>query len=407
MDRATDISAAPPVSSAVRDCLKTLIRFDTTSHRSNLALVEHVRDFLATHGVTAKLFYNSERSKANLYATIGPPHRSGYVLSGHTDVVPVLGQDWSVEPWEGVEKDGRIYGRGACDMKGFIAAALAQVPHMVRAQLDRPIHFCFSYDEEIGCVGVRSLLAFLSEQPVRPRGCVVGEPTGMRIVSAHKGKLSVHCRVRGHACHSSLAPRGVNAVEAAARMVVFISDLAERTGVEGPFDHAFDIPFTTIQTGVIRGGSVLNIVPSECEFEFEIRHRPGDDPYAYLQEIQRYAFDRLQPQMQHRGPSTGFEFEERSRFVGLDTDPDHEIVRLALRLAGETGLSKVAFGTEGGGYDAIGIPTVVCGPGNIEQAHKPDEFVSLEQLALCERFIGRLIETLSSPPTPEKNVGQP
>ncbi len=397
MDHAEESPTTSPVSAEVCALLKTLIGFDTTSHRSNLALIEYVRDYLSAHSVDARLFYNRERNKANLFATVGPTQGSGYVLSAHTDVVPVLGQDWSVDPWEAVQKDGRIYGRGACDMKGFIAAALAQVPRMLRAELELPIHFCLSYDEEVGCVGVRSLLGFLSEQAVKPKGCIVGEPTGMRVVSAHKGKLSVHCRVRGHASHSSLAPRGVNAVETAARVVAFLADLAQRTGVEGPFDHAFDVPFTTVHTGVIRGGSALNIVPNECVFDFEIRHLPADDPDAYLREVRAYALQHLQPQMQERAADTGFDFVELSRFPGLETASDQDIVRLAQRLAGDDALHKVAFGTEGGGYDAIGVPTVVCGPGSIDQAHRPDEYVSLDQLGRCEHFIGRLIETLGTP----------
>jgi acetylornithine deacetylase len=395
MDHSKDVASPVPVSQEVRDWLTTLIGFDTTSHRSNLALIDCVRDYLAGYAVSSQLFFNTDKTKANLYATIGPAERGGYVLSGHTDVVPVTGQDWHYDPWEATQENGRVHGRGACDMKGFIAAALARVPQMVNADLSRPIHLCLSYDEEIGCVGVRSLLAFLSETTVKPVGCIVGEPTGMRVVSGHKGKLSIRCRVKGHACHSSLAPRGVNAVEAAARIVTCLSDMAGRTQREGPFDYAFDIPHTTIHTGVIRGGSALNIVPSDCVFEFEVRHLPSDDPVAYFQEVEAFALQQLQPAMRAEVRETGFEFEEQSRFPGLDQDPEAEIVALVKRLTEDPEVGKVAFGTEGGGFDAIGIPAVVCGPGHIDQAHKPDEFVTLEQLGLCERFIVRLIEDLS------------
>lgn len=391
-----DLISPAPVSQGVRDWLTTLIGFDTTSHRSNMALIDCVRDYLAGYGVVSQLFFNTDKTKANLYATIGPTDKGGYALSGHTDVVPVTGQAWQYDPWRATHENGRIRGRGACDMKGFIATALAQVPQMVNADLRRPIHLCLSYDEEIGCVGVRSLLAFLSETKVKPVGCIVGEPTGMRIVVGHKGKLSMRCQVKGHACHSSLAPRGVNAVEAAARIVTFLSDMAGVKQREGPFDYGFDIPHTTIHTGVIRGGSALNIVPSECVFEFEFRHLPGDDPAAYLQEVASFALQQLQPAMQAEAPETGFEFEEQSRFPGLDQDPAAEIVALVKRLTGGREVGKVAFGTEGGAFDAIGIPAVVCGPGDIDQAHKADEFVTLKQLGLCEQFMVRLLGDLSN-----------
>ncbi len=395
MDHAKDGISPAPVSREALDWLTTLIGFDTTSHRSNLALIDCVRDYLAGYGVESQLFFNANKTKANLYATIGPADQGGYALSGHTDVVPVTGQDWHYDPWTATQENGRVYGRGACDMKGFIAVALARVPQMVNADLRRPIHLCLSYDEEIGCVGVRSLLAFLSKTTVKPAGCIVGEPTGMRVVAGHKGKLSMRCQVKGHACHSSLAPRGVNAVEVAARIVTFLSDMAGRTQREGPFDYGFDIPHTTVHTGVIHGGSALNIVPNDCVFEFEFRHLPNDDPATYFQEVESFALQQLQPAMQAKVPETGFEFEEQSRFPGLDQDPDAEIVTLVKRLAGDREVGKVAFGTEGGGFDAVGIPAVVCGPGHINQAHKPDEFVTLEQLGLCEQFMVRLIEDLS------------
>ncbi len=396
MDQTKNVASPTPVTQEVRDWLTTLIGFDTTSHRSNLPLIDCVRDYLAGYGVASQLFFNTDNTKANLYATIGPTDQGGYALSGHTDVVPVTGQDWHYDPWGATQENGRVYGRGACDMKGFIAAALARVPQMVNADLSRPIHLCLSYDEEIGCVGVRSLLSFLSETTVKPVACIVGEPTGMRVVTGHKGKLSMRCRVKGHACHSSQAPRGVNAVEAAARIVTFLSDMAAGTQRDGPFDYAFDIAHTTIHTGVIHGGSALNIVPSDCMFEFEIRHLPSDDPAAYFQQVESFALQQLQPAMRAEVPETGFEFEDQSQFPGLDQDPDAEIVTLVKRLTGDREIGKVAFGTEGGGFHAIGIPAVVCGPGHIDQAHKPDEFVTLEQLGRCERFMVRLIEDLSA-----------
>ncbi len=378
------------------DLFKSLIAFDTTSYRSNLALIDYVRDYLSQYGVKSKLFFSDERNKANLYATIGPDDRPGIVLSGHTDVVPVTGQDWQYDPWRATESNSRIYGRGVCDMKGFISVVLSRVPAMAAAELQRPIHIALSYDEEIGCVGVRSLLAYLATLDVKPAACIVGEPTNMQIVSGHKGKLSVHCQVRGYACHSALAPRGVNAVEAAAKLVAFLSEMAERCRSEGPIDHGFDVPYTTIHTGLIRGGTVLNIVPGECEFEFEFRHLPADDPDDRYSAVKAFARSCLEPAMQAVRPETGFVFAQRSRFAGLDTDPGAEIIALLKRLTGERRVGKVGFGTEGGEFDAIGIPAVVCGPGSIQQAHRPDEFVTLEQLERCEILIDRLVEELSN-----------
>ena len=376
--------------------VERLIAFDTTSRNSNLELIHYVRDYLAGLGVSAELTFDANREKANLYATLGPTDRPGIALSGHTDVVPVDGQDWSSDPWQVTERDGRLFARGSCDMKGFVAIVLAFTPRFLERELETPIHLCLSYDEEIGCVGVRGLLAFLANQPVKPAACIIGEPTSMKVITAHKGKLSARCRVRGLEAHSSLAPKGVNAINAAAKVIGRLAEMAERKAAEGPFDADYDVAHTTVHTGLIRGGTQLNIVPGACAFEFEFRNLPADDPEAMLAEVKSYAHEEVEPAMKRIAPESGFSWEPMSSFPGLLTPADAEVVTLAKALSGSNATGKVSFGTEAGLFSSSGIPAVVCGPGSIEQAHKPDEYVSLEQLALCERFMTRLLDRVAA-----------
>ncbi len=378
------------------ELLQSLVSFDTTSYRSNLELIDFVNEYLMGLGVSAKLDFNKEKTKANLYAVIGPADRGGIALSGHTDVVPVEGQAWTLDPWELTLKEGRYYGRGTTDMKGFIAVVLAAVPGFLSAELLKPIHICLSYDEEIGCLGVRSLLRYLQTRHNRPEICFVGEPTDLEVVIGHKGKLTTRCRVKGQACHSSLAPQGVNAVEYAARVITYLSEMARRKQIEGPFDKAYDVPHSTVHTGVIQGGTMVNVVPEECQFLFEFRNLPTDSPQAMLNEVQTFAREKLQPAMTAINPDTGFLWEEESSFSGLDTVADAEVVRLAQQFSGSHGTKKVAFGTEAGGFHHTGIPAIVCGPGSIQQAHKPDEFIHASQLAACEIFIDNVVEHLSA-----------
>ncbi len=383
----------PTPSRATVDLIKKLVAFDTTSRNSNLALIRFVQDYLNGLGIESKLVFDESGKKANLLATIGPSNRPGLLLSGHTDVVPVDGQRWTSDPFAVVEKDGRLYGRGTADMKSFVAAALALAPDLRNAGLTAPIHYSFSYDEEVGCIGVRRLITELERLKLRPLACVVGEPTSMKVVRAHKGKISYRCRVRGFECHSSLAPRGVNAVEYAAEVVSHIRRLERRFAAEGPFDGDFDVPHTTAHTGVIQGGTALNIVPKECSFDFEFRYLPGQDPHALVGEVRRFAESELLPEMRRVNAEAGFSWEELSAFPGLTTDEDAEVAQIAKSATGDNAAAgKVAFGTEAGLFSAAGIPTIVCGPGDIEQAHKPDEFVSLDQVALCEAFLRRLVE---------------
>lgn len=380
-----------------RALLERLIGFATVSRDSNLELIEFIREYLAGFGVDSELFHNAEGTKANLFATIGPQDRGGVVLSGHTDVVPVDGQAWTVEPFQLSEHDGRLYGRGTADMKGFIACVLAAVPSLVQRPLQVPVHLAFSYDEEVGCLGVRSMLAELEKRPHKPTLCLIGEPTELKPVLGHKGKLAMRCEVHGAACHSAYAPYGVNAIEYAARLIGHLGEIGARLAQPEHHDARFDPPFSTVQTGVIKGGRALNIVPAECEFDFEVRALPGFDAQRVPDELQRYAAEQLLPKMQAVSAASDIRLQPLSAYPGLATPPDSEAARLLARLCGSTDFGTVAFGTEGGLFDGAGIPTVVCGPGSMDQGHKPDEFVSLEQLHGCDALLQRLADYLCDP----------
>jgi acetylornithine deacetylase len=372
------------------EMIRKLIAFDTTSRNSNLELIDFVRDYLGASGIATTLIPDETGKKANLYGTIGPDDRPGIALSGHTDVVPIDGQDWSSDPWALTEREGRLYGRGSCDMKGFLGCVLTAVPQLAKTRLATPVHLLFSFDEEVGCLGVRRALSMIQDLPIKPKGCIIGEPTSMQVAIAHKGKKSLRAHVHGKECHSSLAPKGVNAVEYAAEAISYLRRMGRRFAAEGPFDPDYDVPHTTVHTGTIQGGTALNIVPKDCTFAFEFRHLPVQDPEALYAEFKRYVETELQPEMKKIAPETGFGFEQISAFPGLDTAEDAEITTLAKGLALANGTTKIAFGTEGGLIQQIDIPTVVCGPGSIEQAHKPDEYVDLAQIAQCEAFIERL-----------------
>ena len=374
---------------------KRLVAFDTTSRNSNLALIEFVRDYLDGYGVESELVLDAAAAKANLYATIGAPDRGGIMLSGHTDVVPIDDQDWHTDPFKLVEKDDRLYGRGSADMKGFIATVLSLVPVLVQRKLREPIHLSFSYDEEIGCIGVRTLIDVLKDRPNRPRLCIVGEPTDMQVGVGHKGKHTMRCHVHGHEAHSSLVHQGVNAIEAAAELIAKLKEIARRKRDHGPFDPDFEPPYSSVHTGTIQGGTALNIVPRDCTFDFEVRPLPGDDVAAVIAELRAFAAARILPEMHAVRPETSILIEELTAAPGLNTAADHEVTRLAAALSGSNTTVKVAFGTEGGLFAAAGIPTVICGPGSIDQAHKPDEYVALDQLGRCEAFLQRLIDRVS------------
>ena len=376
--------------------LESLVGFDTTSRNSNLALIGWVEAYLDRLGIAHARVPDATGAKANLMATIGSPDVPGYILSGHTDVVPVDGQTWSSDPFRLTQRNGHLYGRGAADMKGFVACCLAAVPDMLARNLKQPIHLALSYDEEVGCIGVRDIIARLRDWPVKPAACFVGEPTGMQVVIGHKAKRSVMATVRGRTVHSSLAPLGVNAVEYAARVIGKIRDIAEQLAREGPRDPLYDIPHSTAHTGLVHGGSALNIVPDLCTFEYEFRTIAADNPDALAEEVAAYARDVLEPQMRAVAPEAGIELRDRSSFPGLDTPPASDIVGMSMAFSGRNDLAKVAFGTEAGGYAADGIPSVVVGPGSIDQAHKADEFIAVSELEECGAFIDRLIDHCSA-----------
>lgn len=386
-------TSAPAVPASV-EMIRKLVGFATVSRDSNLELIDFVREYLRPHDADVRLTFDDDRRKANLFATLGPRDVSGIVLSGHTDVVPVDGQEWSTDPFVLAEKDGRLYGRGTADMKSFIACALAIAPEFVARGLRRPLHFAFSYDEEVGCLGVGRMIADLAHAGVRPNACIVGEPTMMQPVIAHKGKKSYRCTVRGLASHSAYAPHGVNAVEAAAEAIAYLKSMARRHRDAGPYDRSFDVAHTTVHTGVIRGGTALNIVPHECVFDFEFRHLPGDEPDELLAEFERHVRGTLEPEMRAVHAGAGFAVEFLSQIPALDTGAESGIVALAQDLAGSGEIGKVSFGTEGSQFQRAGIPAVVCGPGSIAQAHKPDEFVAVEQVVRCEAFMRRLMDRL-------------
>ena len=377
--------------------IEKLVGFPTVSRDSNLALLDWVRDYLAGHGVESTYTWNDERTKANLWATLpsrdGNTTTGGVVLSGHTDVVPIDGQPWHTDPFRAVVSGDRVFGRGVTDMKSFSATGLAMVPEFLRRGLERPLHFALSYDEEVGCIGVRRLIADVVAKGIRPMGCIIGEPTGMRLVLAHKGKRIWRGHVRGWEAHSSLTPRGVNAVQIACEIVGYIGKRARQFREQGHRDEAYDVPYTTAHVGVIHGGTAVNIVPRDCSFDFEIRHLPKDDPEAFGRDVEAFAREFL-PQMHAVHPDTHIEFELLSVLPGMDTADGTPIATLAHACNGDADVGKVSFGTEASLFQGSDIPSVICGPGHIEQAHQPDEWVAIDQLARCEAFMRRLADRI-------------
>jgi acetylornithine deacetylase len=372
--------------------LRHLVGFDTTSRNSNMALIDWAATFAKAHGGVCERFPNADRSKANLLITFGPTNVPGYVLSGHTDVVPVDDQAWSSDPFQLRVENGRAYGRGTADMKGFLACCLAAAPLFSKTDLKAPIHIAMSYDEEIEFPGVLSLLDDLRSRPIKPRFVFVGEATEMEPVIAHKGCGLLRVFVKGFEAHSSLTPQAVSAVEWGARLVTFVRDLADKIAANGPFDHDYDVPFTTMNVGVFTGGSATNVVAGSAYFDIEIRALGSDDPDRYLDAVIHYARDVLEPKMKAVAPEAGFRFEPYPTLLGLETTPEDEIVTLAKHLSGRNTHRKVAFGTEAGMFQKrAGLSTIVLGPGNIEQAHKPDEFIALSELARCDQFLRNLI----------------
>jgi len=371
---------------------QTLVRMNTVSENSNLQLIDLAQSHLAALGVKSRITYNAERTKANLFATLGEGKPAGVIISGHTDTVPWDGQDWSVDPLSAVVRNERLYGRGSADMKSFIAIALSNARRFLESDSPFAVHFAFSYEEEIGCFGVKELIADMRDAGIKPVACIVGEPTSMVPAIAHKGVYRYKCCVRGKEAHSSLTPKSVNAIEMAARVIGKVRDMAEDFERSEPRYEGFDVPFSTASVGQFHGGIADNVVPRDAEFRYEFRDLPTADAKRMQADVLAYAAS-IEPAMKKVAPDAGFSFEticEIPSFLGAAGDP---VTQLAQRLAGEERTTLVAFGTEAGLFKNAGIPTVVCGPGSIEQAHQPDEFVSLEQLARCELFMERLAST--------------
>lgn len=378
------------------EILARLVAEPTVSRTSNLALLDYVESLLRPAGARIERFTHADGSRANLFATIGPEGPDGVVLSGHTDVVPVEGQAWTGDPFTLIERDGRFYGRGTADMKGFVASALRAALLAAERPLKRPLHLAFSYDEEIGCIGVRGMIEALAARSERPALCIVGEPTGMKIATGHKGKLALRACCIGQEGHSALAPNALNALHLGAAFIQALQARQEALADHGARDDDYDIPYSTIHAGMMQGGTALNIVPNRCEIDFEIRNIAEDDPDAILAGIAADAETIAKPH-RNRFPMACIEIAPVSGYPGLNTDRDAPVVTLLKTILGDGGTLKVAFGTEGGLFDQeLGMSTAICGPGFMDQGHKPDEFVSAEQLARCDAMLARLVDELSA-----------
>jgi len=376
--------------------LERLVAFDTTSRNSNLPLIGFVRDYLDGHGVPYRISSDPTGQKSNIHAIIGPQTAGGIALSGHVDTVPVDGQAWTGDPFQLRRRDEKLFARGACDMKGFVAACLAAVPELQGRPLTRPVHLFISYDEEVGCGGAQPMLTDISESGLKPDLCVVGEPSGMKPILAHKGKLNLDVSVRGLPGHSSDPARGVNAVQAAAEAITWIAADARRLAVEGPFMPAFDPPYTTAHVGTVHGGTILNIIPEHAGFTMEWRYIPGDSPERHMERLKAYIAAAIEPAMHAVDPACGFSYEVSLKMPGMALPPDHALATAIKQITGSNSAGAVSYGTEGGFYEEAGIPTIICGPGHIEQAHQPDEWIATSELDACDVFIRRLVDRLAT-----------
>lgn len=374
------------------ELLDRLIAFPTVSRDPNRELIEFVRQFLAERGIGSDLYLAEDGRKANLFATIGATDKAGVMLSGHTDVVPVDGQNWSKQPFRMTLADGKAYGRGATDMKGFLACALMLADRAAQESLATPIHLALSHDEEVGCIGVRSMIDGLAAGAVRPRFAIVGEPTSMRIATGHKGKIGARATCCGVAGHSALAPRALNAIHLACDFIDAVRGRQNDIEREESRDDDYDVPYTTLHVGRVEGGTALNIVPNRCTVDFEIRNIAQDDAGAVLDRLMNEA---VAIAARHRDafPQVDIGIDVFNDYPGLATPTDAEVVRFVSSLVPSQDLMKVDFGTEGGLFSKrLGVPVVVCGPGSMNQGHKPDEFIALDQLEACDGMMERLLE---------------
>ncbi|MEQ1754010.1 MAG: acetylornithine deacetylase [Micropepsaceae bacterium] len=383
-----------PQQFSSREMLSRLVAFDTTSRGSNLELISFVEDYVGGYGIASRRIPNAEGTKANLLITIGPDTPGGIVLSGHTDVVPVDGQDWLTQPFNMVEKDGKLFGRGTSDMKAFSAVILALLPEFAKAPLKTPVHIALSYDEEVGCLGVRPMIADIVKSVPMPRLAIIGEPTDMKVVNAHKGIRSFRTTVTGREAHSSQTDKGVNAVMVAAELIMHLSSLADEMRRRGDPSGRFDPPYTSVQSSTIEGGTALNILARHCTFQWEFRYLPGTSQEEIVDRFNAHARDVILPRLRLIAPEADIVTNVRAHVPALTARDGCPAEALAKQLTGRNHAEAVAYGTEAGLFQEVGIPSVVCGPGNIQQAHKPNEFIEISQVAACEAFIRRLIHQL-------------
>jgi acetylornithine deacetylase len=380
----------------VYEIFDRLIAFPTVSRDGNIELIRYIADFLSGAGIEAELYPHQDGDRASLFATVGPHKRGGVVLSGHTDVVPVDGQAWTSDPFRLTRREDRLFARGAADMKGFVACAIEALVAARDENLARPLHVAFSYDEEIGCVGVRPMLAELAAAGIRPEWVLIGEPTSMQVATGHKGKTGIRATCKGHAAHSALAPSGLNAIHLASDMLTGIREMQAEIERTGRRDDDYDVPYTTLHAGVIKGGTALNIVPDNCEMLFEIRNIAGDDPKSIMDQF----FDRAEAivsKSKSRFPEAEIRLDIFNEYPGLGTDEAGAVTERAIALSGQSNRIKVAFGTEGGLFqEVLGTTAIVCGPGSMEQGHKPDEFVTIQQMEECRSMLLRVIDTLQA-----------
>ncbi len=379
---------------ATQNILDRLVAFPTVSRDPNEAMIAFIAGQLRESGAAVRVLPGTMPGKANLLATIGPAGDGGIVLSGHSDVVPVDGQDWGTDPFVLTERDGRLHGRGAADMKGFLAGALALAGRLQGRVLAQPLHIAVSHDEETGCIGVRGMLATLAAENFLARGCIIGEPTGMRVATGHKGKIAGCICCRGEAAHSANPDLGSNAIYLAAAMVAEVRELQDWLKAHGAHDAAYAVPYSTLHIGTIAGGTALNIVPDRCDMAFEIRFLPADDPAGLLARLQA-AGTRLAAAEQARGRSASVESLEQNSYPGLETPAESDIAALAIAAGGGTAY-KAGFGSEAGLFtESLGLPAIVCGPGSIDRAHKPDEYITSDELDACDAFLDRVAAMLA------------
>lgn len=375
--------------------LHRLIRFNTVSCNSNMELIQAAASWFESHGIETTRIPGTADNKANLLATIPASNGSrqgGLLLSGHTDVVPVVGQLWDTDPFTAVEKDGKIYGRGACDMKGFVAVLLALVPEIKQLPLQKPVHFALTCDEEIGCLGVDFVAEHLQRIALHPEGCIIGEPSNMKPIIGEKSRRMYHGQIQGKAAHSSMVTEGCNAIEYASRLICYINDLFNHLKTIGPFDEAFNIPYSTLSTNLISGGTASNIIPGSCEFMLEIRYIPEFPLEHFRSQIQNYIDETLLPEMKKTHGDAAIYFDQISDAPGFSAREDAQITHLLRTITGVKERLKVSYATEAGAFQDIGIPTIICGPGDIAEAHRPNEFVTLEQLTICEHVLKNVIQ---------------